>query len=306
MKTKLRAGSRCSNLALIQTQSVIAKLRKLSPHLEVDLVKINTTGDINHCSSLEKMDGFGIFVKEIEQGLLDNKIDFAVHSLKDVPTIIPDGLNLLAVTERLDPRDVLVANYRLDKLPHGAIIGTGSLRRTIQLHHYRPDLQIHPIRGNVDTRLKKIVNGEVNGIIVAAAALIRLGCEDRITEYLPTEYFIPAVGQGALVIETRVADKDSNEILFRTNQTEAWITTVTERTFLAELGGGCQAPIAALATLTKGILNIDGTVADAQGHKMLRASETGNPALAKDLGKRLAQRMISMGASELIMNARAH
>jgi len=212
----------------------------------------------------------------------------------------------LAVTERLDPRDVLIANYSLDKLPHGAIIGTGSLRRTIQLHHYRPDLKIHPIRGNVDTRLKKIVNGEVNGIVVAAAALIRLGCEDRITEYLPTEYFIPAVGQGALVIETRVADKDSNEFLFKTNQTEAWITTFAERTFLAELGGGCQAPIAALATLTKGILNIDGIVADAQGYKMLRASEIGNPALAKDLGKRLAQRMISMGASELIMNARTH
>jgi len=304
MRRKLLAGSRGSRLALVQTESVIARLKNSNPHLDVDIVKITTQGDHNRRTSLEQMGGVGIFVKELEHALLDGKIDIAVHSLKDVPTDIPDGLRLLAVTERLDPRDALVANHSLDKLPYGARIGTGSLRRSVQLHDYRPDLQLHAIRGNVDTRLRKVTGGEFDGIIVAAAALLRLGCEDRITAYLPVEHFLPAVGQGALVVETRAGDDDITEIVSGINQTEAWQCTTAERAFLGALGGGCQTPIAALATINNSVLRIDGMVADAQGHKILRASETGSPTSAKELGERLALKMFSLGAAELITNAR--
>src|SRR4030042_6930273 len=196
-------GTRGSKLAVIQAQSVLTKLKEAVPGLKASLVKITTRGDRESSTALDKFASQGVCVKELEKFLINGEIDLAIHSLKDVPTEIPDGLTLAATTARLDPRDVLVSRAdNLAGLALGSKIGTGSLRRSVQLSAIHPDLEICGIRGNIDTRLRKVSQGEVDGIIVAAAALIRLGWEDKITEYLPPEYFIPSVGQGALGIET--------------------------------------------------------------------------------------------------------
>ncbi len=190
MKRKIVVGSRGSKLALIQAESVVAQIRKANPSLEVDISQIVTKGDRNHQTRFDQMDGVGVFVKELEEALLDGRIDLAVHSLKDMPTEIPQGLHLAAVTERLDPRDVLVSRAgRLDELPAGSRIGTGSFRRRVQITTYRPDLEVCHIRGNVNTRLDKVSRGEFDGVILAAAALIRLEWQDKISEYLPLEHF---------------------------------------------------------------------------------------------------------------------
>ena len=201
MRRTIAVGTRGSKLAVIQAESVLSKLKEAMPALDASLVKIVTTGDRESNAVLDKFAGQGVFVKELEQALIDGKINLAVHSLKDLPTEIPDGLLLAAVTARLDPRDVLVSRGKgLADLAPGSKIGTGSARRSVQLLTYRSDLEICEIRGNIDTRLGKVTQGEFDGIIVAAAALIRLGWEDKITEYLPADHFVPAVGQGALGI----------------------------------------------------------------------------------------------------------
>lgn len=301
---KLMVGSRASRLALIQTESVVAILKKANPGLEINISKVVTRGDHDHSTSLDQMEGAGIFVKELEEALLDGRIDLAVHSLKDVPSEVPKGLCLLAVTERLDPRDVLVAKTKLDKLPSGARIGAGSSRRAVQLSQYRPDLEVCSIRGNVDTRLKKVSSEEFDGVILAAAGLLRLGWEDRITEYLPLEYFLPAVGQGALVIEARAADEDIAKIVSSINHLSTWQSVTAERSFLCALGGGCRAPIAALGTVTETILRLNGMAADANGKKILHASEEGNAMSPEEVGEKLAQKILAMGADEFIEKAR--
>jgi hydroxymethylbilane synthase len=202
MSRRIVIGSRGSKLALIQAESVAARLRELDSHIEVTLSKIVTKGDRERHTRLDQIEGIGIFVKELEEALLDGRIDLAVHSLKDVPTELPQGLYLAAVIERLDPRDVLVSRGEtLAELAPGARIGTGSLRRAAQLTACRPDLEACRIRGNVDTRLRKVADGELDGVILAAAAMERLGGKDRVSEYLPLDIFLPAVGQGALTIE---------------------------------------------------------------------------------------------------------
>jgi len=302
--TTIIVGSRGSKLALIQAESVAARIRELNPHLKISLIKIVTKGDRNRHTQLDQIAGVGVFVKELEEALLDNRIDIAVHSLKDVPTDIPPGLRLLAVTERLDPRDVLVSASRLDKLTSGSRIGTGSLRRAVQLTQYRPDLEVSSIRGNVDTRLRKVSSGEVDGVIVAAAALLRLGWEDKITEYLPLEYFLPAVGQGALVIETRLDDEEVAALVLPINHLPTWQSVVAERAFLSALGGGCRAPIAALGTVNGTSLKLEGMIAGASGKKMLYASEEGSAMSPEDVGVRLAQKMLEMGASDRVAEVR--
>ncbi len=298
MKTRIVVGSRGSRLAMIQTESVVAKLRELSPGLEVSISRIVTAGDRDRRTQLDRI-GVAVFVKELEEALLDKRIDLAVHSLKDVPTDIPEGLHLLAVTERLDPRDALVAKSRLDGLTPGARIGTGSLRRSVQLTQYRPDLQVCGIRGNVDTRLRKVASGEVDGVIVAAAAMSRLGWEDRITEYLSIERFLPAVGQGALAIEARV-DGEMAELISPINHLPTWQSVMAERAFLAALGGGCRAPIAALGRVSGTILTLEGMVASTSGQGVLRASAEGSAQSPEEVGERLAKRMLSRGAAEFI------
>ncbi len=304
MRTKIVVGSRGSKLALIQTESVVAKIRDLHPHLEVSIRPIVTGGDRNRDRRLEEMGGVGVFVKELEEALLDGRIDLAVHSLKDMPTQIPQGLSLVAVIRRLDPRDVLVSRGgRLAELSPGARIGTGSLRRAAQLISYRPDLVVSSIRGNVDTRLRKVSRGEFDGVILAAAALIRLGWEDRISEYLSLKHFLPAVGQGALVIETRSGDEGMVELVSPLNHQPTRQGVTAERAFLSALGGGCRAPIAALGTVSDTTLKLSGMVADAGGQKMLHAVEEGSAAAPETVGIRLAQKLLDRGAAEFIDKA---
>lgn len=305
MRRKIVVGSRGSKLALVQAESVAARIKEVNPNLEVSISKIVTQGDRNRHTQLDRMAGVGVFVKELEEALLDDRIDLAVHSLKDMPTEIPQGLRLAAVTQRLDPRDVLVARAgRLDELIPGSRIGTGSLRRAVQLTSYRPDLEVCSIRGNIDTRLGKVFSGEVDGVVLAAAAMLRLGWEDKISEYLPLEHFLPAVGQGALAIETRLGDEEIAELVSPINHLTTWQSINAERAFLSALGGGCRAPIAALGTVSEAILKIEGMVADVSGKKILHTLEEGNVIFPEEVGTRLAQKMIAMGASEFITEAR--
>lgn len=303
MKRSIIVGTRGSRLAIIQAESVVAMIREANPHLKISLKKIVTAGDRNRRTQPERV-GTAFFVKELEEALLAGRIDLAVHSLKDMPTEIPQELCLLAVTERFDPRDVLVAKAKLNELPPGAKIGTGSLRRTVQLSRYRPDLQASPIRGNIDTRLRKVAGGEFDGVILAAAAMLRLGWEDRITEYLPLEPFLPAAGQGALAVEARLDDAEISWLISPLNHLPTWQCVTAERAFLREVGGGCRAPMAALGTVNGATLRLEGMMAAPDGSKMLRAWEEGRLASAAETGVKLAWRMQDMGASEIIAEAR--
>ncbi len=301
MSDGLIIGSRGSRLALVQAETVADALRKAHPHLEVSIKKIVTEGDRDQRTRLDHMEGMGVFVKELEEALLDGRIDLAVHSLKDVPTELPPGLCLAASPPRLDPADVLVSRgQRLAELPAGSRIGTGSLRRAAQVAACRADLEVCSTRGNVDTRLRRVSSGELDGVILAAAALTRLGWEDRISQRLPLDTFLPAVGQGALVIETRLGDAEIAPLLSPLNHLPTWQGITAERAFLRGLGGGCRAPIAALGTVSGGRLKLAGMVADASGHRMIHASDEGSATAAEELGIKLAQQVLDMGAAEFI------
>ncbi|MGD0353642.1 MAG: hydroxymethylbilane synthase [Dehalococcoidia bacterium] len=303
---EIAIGTRGSKLAMIQAEDLLARLREVFPGLKASLAKIKTRGDRYSTTALDEFAGQGIFVKELEKALLDRRNDLAVHSLKDLPTEIPDGLMLAAVTARLDPRDVLVSKSgRLHDLAPGSKIGTGSRRRAVQLLALRPDLQVCDIRGNIDTRLRKVSDGEFDGVIVAAAAMIRLGWEERITEYLAVDYFTPAVGQGALGIEIRSEDKEMATLVSKINDETAWQAVTAERTYLQALGGGCRAPIAALGIVSDGILKLIGMVAGADSNHILRATEDGKASAAEHIGRRLAVKMAEMGALVLIAGATA-
>jgi hydroxymethylbilane synthase len=298
---EIAIGTRGSKLALIQAEEVLAKLREVLPGLRAGLVRIKTRGDQYSTTALDKFAGQGIFVKELEKALLDGRIDLAVHSLKDLPTEIPDGLMLAAVTARLDPRDVLVSRAgKLADLMPGSKIGTGSPRRSIQLLALRPGLTVCNIRGNIDTRLRKVSNAEFDGIVVAAAAMIRMGWEDRITEHLPVEHFTPAVGQGALGLQVRSEDKEMATLLAKIDDKPTWQAITAERTFLKALGGGCRAPIAALGIVSGHTLKLIGMASGAKGDRILRAVEEGDATDPEQLGNRLAQKMVQLGALDLI------
>jgi len=305
MARRIVVGSRGSKLALIQAEFVIAKIREADPGVDVTISRIVTKGDLNRDVQLDRMAGIGVFVRELEEALLDGRIDLAVHSLKDMPTQIPSGLCLVAVSERLDPRDVLVSRgEKLSELAPGARVGTGSLRRVVQLKACRPSLAVGSIRGNVDTRLRKVVDGEFDGVILAAAGLKRLGWEDKIIEYLPVEIFIPAVGQGALALETRSDDKEVVQTIASLNHLPSWQSITAERAFLSALGGGCRAPIAALGRITGTTLTLEGMVADISKTKILRDMEEGDVATAEEVGLKLAQKLLAMGAGEFLAEVR--
>ena len=305
MRRTIVVGTRGSKLALIQAESVVTKIREVAPRLEVAISKITTKGDRNRHVQLDHMEGIGVFVKELEETLLSGRIDVAVHSLKDMPTQIPQGLCLAAVTERLDPRDVLISGgQKLAELAAGSRVGTGSLRRAVQLGACRPDLEVCGIRGNVDTRLRKVTEGEFAGVILAAAAMQRLGWEDKISEYLPLEHFLPAVGQGALAIEARSDDREVAELLAPLNHVPTWQSVTAERAFLEALGGGCRAPIAALGTMKNGTLQLEGMVADVGTRKIIRASAKDSTLSPQELGARLAQKILAMGADKFIAEAK--
>ena len=304
-------GSRGSKLALWQANWVKAALEDLHAGLTVEIEIIKTTGDKLTEASLVKIGGKGVFTKEIEEALLDRRVDLAVHSLKDLPTVLPDGLHLAAVTEREDVRDALVVNPRLgpdvnsvSKLPAGASIGTSSLRRASQLRHWRPDLQILELRGNVETRLRKLDEDHYDAIILASAGLIRLGFGDRITERVAPDVLLPAVGQGALGLEARVDDDRTNFLLEGLNHWPTRNAVEAERALLRGLGGGCAVPIAAFGRLAGDgpdeLLVLEALVADGEGRQIIRDQVTGSQYKSAELGGLLARRLIALGAYDLL------
>lgn len=298
----LTIGTRGSALALWQTERVAAELKRLNPGIEIVIEKIRTRGDIIHDVPLARIGGKGLFVKEIENALLEGKIDLAVHSLKDVPTTLPEGLTIGAVLAREDARDALVSrlNLPLAQLPAGARLGTSSLRRTAQLRAYRPDFRIVSLRGNVDTRLRKAMSEDYEAVVLAAAGLHRLGHADRITEILSPDVIMPAVGQGALAVEVRADDEAAHSLVALLNDPKAQMCTRAERSFLKRLGGGCQVPIAAYGLIEDEALTLRGLVASVDGRQVVRGQKTGRPDQAEELGKALAEELLAQGARELL------
>ncbi len=304
---KIVVGSRGSKLAVLQAELVLHALQRLHPEIEFSHRSITTAGDRNVQAPLEVIGGEGIFVKELEQALLQNEIDLAVHSLKDMPTVLAEGLTLAAVPVREDPRDTLITSngQKLVDLPPGSVIGTGSARGAVEIQALRRDLEIRPLRGNMDTRLKKATTGEFAGVILAAAALSRLGWQQHVTEYLPADHFLPAVGQGALGIETRASDRFTIEMVRQLDHPPSHVCVLAERAFLKGMGGGCRAPIAALATTSDGHLQLKGMVAGVKTYRILRDTENGPVASAEELGLRLARRLLEQGAAQLITEAKS-
>jgi len=300
--TTIKIGTRGSALALVQANWVKDKLSKQFPDLTIELEIIQTKGDKILDVPLANVGGKGLFVKEIEEAVLDGRAHLAVHSIKDVPAEFPEGLGIVAVAEREDFRDVLVSRdgLKLDELPSGARIGTSSLRRRAQLLNRRPDLKIESIRGNVETRLSKIVTENLDGVILAAAGLNRLGLAHKITQHLEPGVMLPAIGQGALGLETRMDDKAVLDIISFLDHRDTAVCVKAERAFLERLEGGCHVPIAALGVLKKDRLQLTGLVADPDGRKCLRDRLEAEPEEAEDLGKSLADKLLDRGADEIL------
>ncbi len=299
---ELRIGTRGSQLALYQANWVREKLLQAYPHLKVTLIKIKTTGDKIQDAPLAKIGGKGLFVKEIEEALIRRRIDLAVHSIKDVPAELPEGLHLSAITKREDPRDAFISRDKtlLRNLPQGAKIGTSSLRRQAQLLRFRSDFEMIPLRGNLDTRLKKLTAMSLDGIILACAGVKRLGLEERITEIIPLEISLPAIGQGALGIETRMDDEEVEERIRFLNDPPSAVAISAERAFLRKLGGGCQVPVAAFAQTSGIILRINGLVATTDGKTITRHVLEGTLKESESLGTRLANILLERGAGEIL------
>ena len=304
MKTHLRIATRKSPLALWQTHHVRDELSRAHPKLEIELVEMSTQGDKILDTPLAKIGGKGLFVKELETGLLNKQVDIAVHSMKDVPVEFPKGLILPVIMSREEPYDAFVSNEypTLDALPKGAIVGTSSLRRQCQLLALRPDLQIRSLRGNVGTRLKKLDNGEFKAIILAAAGLKRLGLAERITQVLKADVMLPAIAQGAIGIECRQNDTETLELISVLNDKPTQQRVTAERALNARLNGGCQVPIAGFAEIEGEILEIRGLVGDVQGKEILRHSLRGMVDFAEDLGKSLGDALLAKGAGRLLEN----
>ena len=300
-------GSRGSKLALWQSEWVKARLETLEPDVSVRIEIVKTMGDVRLDVPLSTIGGQGAFTKELEVALLDRRVDVAVHSLKDLPTVTPEGLAITATPERADPRDALVLragaiseNASLKNLAPGAVVGTSSLRRIAQLKHLRPDVQVKDLRGNVDTRLRKLDSGDYDALILASAGLRRLGFGERISAAIEPEEMLPAVSQGALGIETRSDDAETNALVSRLDDRRTRNAVLAERALLRSLGGGCQVPIAAHATVEGGRLSLDGLVATLDGAQVLRESLDGEAAEAARVGEELAARLLERGAGELL------
>ncbi|HEV2765726.1 MAG TPA: hydroxymethylbilane synthase [Pyrinomonadaceae bacterium] len=307
MKQSLVIGSRGSKLALRQSEWVRARLRELSPGAEVRIEIFKTSGDVMLDVPLAVIGGKGVFTKELEEALLERRIDLAVHSLKDLPTVLPEGLAVSAVSEREDPRDALVLRAdagekpaALQDLPEGVTVGTSSMRRIAQLKHLRPDVQVKDLRGNVDTRLRKLDAGEYDAVILASAGLRRLGFADRITAAVSISEMLPAVGQGALGIETRADDEETNELVSLLEHAPTRAACTAERALLRALGGGCQVPIAAHATVEGDGLRLEALVAAVSGEHVIRDTLEGDVSEAERVGGKLAALLLERGAATLL------
>jgi len=306
MTRALVIGSRGSKLALWQAEQARDRLRLLNPALDIRIEIIKTTGDVKS-DPLSVIGGKGVFTKELEDALRDGRIDLAVHSLKDLPTILPSGLSISAICEREDARDALVlrSDLRIEdssllNLPQHAVVGTSSQRRLAQLKALRGDVVVKDLRGNVDTRIRKLDEGQYGAVILASAGLVRLGLRDRIAARIAIGEILPAVGQGAIGIETRSDDEFAVEMTARLDHRETRLACLAERAFLRGLGGGCQLPIAAHAVIDGEQLKIDGLVARPDGSEILRDSLSGSINQAEDIGSELAARLIERGALGLL------
>jgi len=294
----LRIGTRKSKLALWQANFVKERLEERGH--TVELVLITTTGDKILDAPLAKIGGKGLFVKEIEEALLRGDIDLAVHSLKDVPMVLPEGLTLGAITERENPFDVLLSRdgKSLEELPIGAVVGTSSLRRQVQIKRRRPDLRVEILRGNVDTRIRKMEDGLYDAIVLAYAGVKRMGLEGRMTQIL--EDFIPAVGQGSLAIEIREGDERVRSAIDFLDHRESRLRAECERAFLRELQGGCQVPIGAYAWVEVNTLKLKAFISDLKGERFIEGYEEGRPEESQEIGKRLAKRLLESGGEEIL------
>lgn len=305
----LRIGTRGSALALWQANFIAEALQRLHG-IKAELIRIRTSGDRMQSAPVAQVNEQigsesgtkGIFIKELEEALLAGSVDLAVHSMKDVPTETPPGLSFPAITRREDPRDCLIsrAGRTLKTLPSGARIGTSSLRRQAQIRHYRPDLQVADLRGNIDTRLKKLDAGEFNAIVLAMAGVNRLGAASRVTQVLSAEIMLPAVGQGALGIETRTDDRTTSEFVAALDDAETRTCVTAERALLEELQGGCQVPLGAWARLAGDELFIEAAVFSPDGNEFVRREERGLPNHAAGVGKRLGRILIESGADKIL------
>ena len=303
---KLRIATRKSQMALAQAQWVKQQLEQLTPGLNCELIPMTTEGDQRLSMPLATIGGKGLFLKELENALIDNKADIAVHSLKDVTVEMPPGLHLTTFCERLEARDVLVANNDyadLNALPVKAHVGTSSLRRQALVKMLRPDLRISSLRGNVNTRLRKLDDGEYDAIILSGAGLQRIDLSERINCFLDPQQFIPAVGQGTLTIQCRIEDQAIMDICQCLDHAPTRSCVTAERAFNQSLQGGCQLPIAGYAEFKRNVIHLQGLVASVDGQTILREQINGNPEQAEELGETLARRLISLGADELILAA---
>ena len=298
----VRIGTRKSQLALWQANDVKYRLQKHFPELRVELLEMSTEGDRNQQTPLASLGGKGLFLKELEQALLDGRADIAVHSMKDVTATLPAGLHIAAICERASPFDALVSNHYQDlqELPAGARIGTCSLRRCSLLLHHRPDLQVLPLRGNVNTRLRKLDDGEFDAIILAAAGLHRLGFAERAKQIIAPEILLPAVGQGAVGIECRQGDLVVEKRLAAINHEATAICVRSERATNARLEGGCHSPIAVYARLRANQLQLQGKVMQTDGSRVIAAEQLGTRDQAEQSGLRLAEQLLAQGAGDLL------
>lgn len=305
-KKKFILGTRGSKLALWQSEHVAAILKEKAG-VDVELQIIKTQGDKILDVALAKIGDKGLFVKELETALLDGSVDFAVHSSKDIPTQLPEGLILGAFLKRVDPRDVIISKSGkgIDDLQTGSVVGTSSLRRIAQILNRRPDLKIKDVRGNLDTRLRKMEAGEFDAIILAAAGLDRMGWNSHITERISSDVMLSAVGQGAIAVETRSDDEDVRELMAHLEYPETRSTVIAERALLRELEGGCQIPIGALGVLDNGKLKLTGMVASLDGSTLLKDVVVGESVDAEKLGIELAEKLVSMGADKILAEVRA-
>jgi len=297
----LKIGTRGSQLALWQANWVRSELEKRHPHVDISLVTIKTTGDKILDVPLAQVGGKGLFVKELEEAMLRGDIDLAVHSMKDVPTEFPDGLGIQCITEREDPRDALISRgLPFADLPRGARVGTSALRRQAQLLALRPDLEMVVVRGNVETRIRKLESESLDAVILAAAGLKRLGFSDLVSEYLPLELSLPAIGQGALGIECRLADGPVREAIAFLDDPDTSCAVRAERALLRRCEGGCQVPIAAHGRVRGGNLTLSGLIASVDGSRCVRGSVAGAADQCETLGVELAERLLEDGGREIL------
>ncbi len=311
--TRLRIGTRGSSLALWQANHIADRLAKLHG-VETEIIRIRTSGDRMQSAPVAQINeiigaesgGKGIFIKELEEALLGNTVDLAVHSMKDVPTDTPAGLAFPAITRREDPRDCLISrNGRsLKGLPNAARVGTSSLRRQAQLRHHRPDMDVLDLRGNVDTRMKKLDAGEFDAVVLAMAGVNRLGLASRVTQVLGEDFMLPAVGQGALGIETRADDAETQRLVASLDDADSRVCVTAERALLRTLHGGCQIPLGALGVLRGGELHLEAGVFSVSGTERVRASENGPSEDAEEIGIRLAEALLQEGADRFLRLAR--